>query len=328
MEPNNDDTPREAAVEINNNATEPHVTNQSLNLNGNSKAEAVALQAKTQAAPKRGHDEEMSLNPGTSKKLKSCAPNLNNPVKLGFISPDRTCPFTSEQMAMLKAAILKTTLTCFTDGVRPQFDGCGAQSDWYVLVCSNYNAAEWVRRNINHIKANCTFDIELLEKNQFPTIYLMRGYFPNSLEFSNETILGYISAQNDVCTMQWKVVRRINLREIVHLEILIDKASFQALQKNGLKIWYCFGHMRLTLMGKPEFRMEESLSSSAPSNLSQCQKPQDTSRQIPEVVSIFSQNNPSAGGISNGTSKKQPRKRKKNKNKEVTPNPESGNKAL
>ncbi|XP_034471978.1 uncharacterized protein LOC117779779 [Drosophila innubila] len=198
----------------------------------------------------------MSSQPETSKKQKTdfsqstSTPNINwkKPVRLGFIAADRTRPLTAEQMAKLKEAILKTTLTCVTEGVRPQFEASGERSDWYLLVCSNYSAAEWVRHNINHIKANCSLDIELLEEHQFPSSFLIKGNFPNSLEYQNETILGYISAQNDVCTRLWKIVNRIAARETLQLDILIDNASLQALRKISFRIWYCIGSVKLLQM--------------------------------------------------------------------------------
>ncbi|XP_034475425.1 uncharacterized protein LOC117782515 [Drosophila innubila] len=262
METIKKDRLREAEIEINNKGpgeTESHVSNQNPSLNGNSEAEAADLQTETRA--KRTRADEMSTQPETSKKLKTDAsqsstilnttPKINwkKPVRLGFTAADRTRPLTAEQMTKLKEAILKTTLTCVTEGVRPQFEACGEQSDWCLLTCSNYSAAEWVRHNIDHIKDYCSLDIELLEEHQFPLSFLIKGNFPNSLEYQNEMILGYISAQNDVCTRQWKVVNRTAIHEILQLEIMIDNASLLALRKISFKIWYCFGILKLSQIG-------------------------------------------------------------------------------
>ncbi|XP_033149112.1 uncharacterized protein LOC108608308 [Drosophila busckii] len=184
--------------------------------------------------------------PRQAKRVKYM-PAMWSGVKLGFISTARAAPLTAFQMAKLKAAILETTLTCITPGFRPRFAGCVPRQLWMLLICVDNNAADWVRSNFGQIKANSSLDIELLEEQQFPQAHLIRGYFHNSLHLSNETLLGYIEAQNEISTRQWRVVRRTVEGAMLHAAILVDEESLVTLTRWAGKIWYCFGRTKLIL---------------------------------------------------------------------------------
>lgn len=209
-------------------------------------------------AVKRSRSEEQPSDTGSSaKKSRTANTPTDKPsygqvasgVKLGMISCDASKPLSAEHMAALKNAILQATLECKTPGCKPQFEGCVPRTDWLLIVCSSNGAADWLRANFEHIKAKCGLDVKLIEESSFPRAHLVRGYFPQSSEDTNVTVLGYLAAQNDLDTTLWKVIQREVKDTMLHLTFLVDNASWLSLQKCGGRVWFRFSKIRLVLKG-------------------------------------------------------------------------------
>lgn len=206
---------------------------------------APIIETKSKQKPKKKAKAKAHLEPAKQQNTK-----VKGTVKLGFISADRLKPLTAEHMATLKAAILQAVLLYVVPGVAPGFERCVPRDEWLLLECEDNSTAEWVRSNLEHIKALSSLDVELMEEDEFPRGHLIRGIFPDSSENPIDTILAYLNCQNKISTKQWRVAQRTEQGGTTHLAILVDTQSYTTLTKwNGI-VNYCYGKIKLVLKNK------------------------------------------------------------------------------
>jgi hypothetical protein len=226
---------------------------------GSSRAEALAIAtappAETKAKRMRG-DDTIPEPQGSSKKPKKTHVESTKPlfsqvasrVKLGFTSADPTKPLTPEHMATVQESILKAMRLPFTSEVGPGFEGCIPRNEWLLLVCENSSTADWVKEAFGHIKSISGLDLKLLEEAEFPRAHLIRGYFPNSAQYTPAEIVEYLGIQNrELSTELWRVVQHSLNGNTTHLAMMVDEKSYKALTDIKGNVKFRFGRIKLIL---------------------------------------------------------------------------------
>ncbi|XP_017466152.1 PREDICTED: uncharacterized protein LOC108359036 [Rhagoletis zephyria] len=150
---------------------------------------------------------------------------------------------------LLQEAIIDFTIENSSADVKPAVDSCVPRGGWLLVICSNAQTATWLKSNAQFIKTKCRLDVNFLEENEFPRTRVIRGYFPQSLQLSNEKILNTITAQNRISTGSWEISHRLPSGQFVHLVLLIDHVSMTRLAAVNGRIAYRFGKHKITSEG-------------------------------------------------------------------------------
>lgn len=218
-----------------------------------------ALQAalETPSDFKRGRSDGNTPPQQVAKRVRGTntwqvAPSYNdvaNSVKLGVVPCNlATSPLNASEMSSIQEAVVDTSIELTGGNVNPQFLGCRWKNGWLYFICANLATAEWVKLNFDSIKSKCGLDIILIEEPEFPRLFTIRGYFPDSLELTDKKILATIEAQNaNLQATSWKVLDRLNNGRVVQLVLAVEDVHYEKLcQLHGL-ISYRFGQLRLVL---------------------------------------------------------------------------------
>ncbi|XP_037930684.1 uncharacterized protein LOC119665530 [Teleopsis dalmanni] len=116
-----------------------------------------------------------------------------------------------------------------------------------MVVCTNNQTAEWVRKNAATIATKAKLSAKVVEESEFPKTHLVRGYFPHSCDFENTKVLA--------------TIERTAEGSLLHIVFDVDDASWNLLVQSGGRIAYRFSHVKLlfkansmTKEGQPEQR--------------------------------------------------------------------------
>ncbi|XP_037931007.1 uncharacterized protein LOC119665833 [Teleopsis dalmanni] len=116
-----------------------------------------------------------------------------------------------------------------------------------MVVCTNNQTAEWVRKNAAAIATKTKLGAKVVEESEFPKTHLVRGYFPHSCDFENTKVLLTIEAQNRIKASTWKVLQPTAESSLLHIVFAVDDASWNSLIQSGGRIAYRFSHVKLLL---------------------------------------------------------------------------------
>ncbi|XP_037940932.1 uncharacterized protein LOC119673898 [Teleopsis dalmanni] len=245
---------------------------------GHSRNVALDMVSKlpTRAPTKRTLSDDMVMPAGKKPKQNTSIQGSSKPsfsqvasqakgIKLGFVPFDLAkCPLNREQIEQLQEAIIETAIELASDEVKPEFEGCYPRTGWLMVVCTNIQTAEWVRKNAAAIATKAKLGAKVVEESEFPKTHLVRGYFPHSYDFENTKVLATIEAQNRIKASTWKVLQRTAEGSLLHIVFAVDDASWNSLVQSGGRIAYRFSHVKLLLKannmtkeGQPEQRPVE-----------------------------------------------------------------------
>ncbi|EDX15002.1 uncharacterized protein LOC6730216 [Drosophila simulans] len=167
-------------------------------------------------------------------------------VRIGLAAESAGTSLTSEQMTMIKEAIIDVTVEQ-SGSQKPQFEGCVARRGWLLVTCSNSSTSEWFKQNFCHIQSKVTTKLKLMDESELPRRNVVLGYFPDSLTTSSQKVLEIIQAQNPVSTAEWRVMNRLTHGELLHLSMAVDNESHKKLIELNGTISFRFGRVKLCL---------------------------------------------------------------------------------
>ncbi|XP_053968913.1 uncharacterized protein LOC128870328 [Anastrepha ludens] len=171
---------------------------------GHSREKALEI-ARNASTAKRVRSEESAKETPGGKKPKTSS-HVGRPifsqvasiVRLGIVPSDLAkSPFNKEQLVLIQETVIDVMIEV-DDNNKPVFESAIHRNGWLLFLCSNNDTAKWMRSNFDLIKKKCGLEMMLVEENDFPKTFIVRGFFPQSIELSNEKILATIGVQNNL----------------------------------------------------------------------------------------------------------------------------------
>ncbi|XP_053695788.1 uncharacterized protein LOC128745277 [Sabethes cyaneus] len=167
-----------------------------------------------------------------------------NSVKVGIIPKDYpNSELTMQQLIATQKAVLGKVLHQRKERVKPKFGNCLFRPGYLILICKNQETSDWLKNIISSIIPSVGVDIVAVDEHQIPQPETLIGFFPMSVEDSNEDILALLDAQNEGLVVDsWKIfVRKIINKRHVELTFSVDGVSMRSLNECNFVLDFKFG---------------------------------------------------------------------------------------
>ncbi|XP_058816474.1 uncharacterized protein LOC131679746 [Topomyia yanbarensis] len=141
-----------------------------------------------------------------------------------------------EQLNATRCALINSIMEKSSNNTRDKFRKCTYKQGYLEIACVDKDTTKWLQDAIAAIKPWEGASLEAVEASQIPKQALYIGYFPDSIERSDGSILRLVQNQNEnFCTEWWRVVNRTTVLKTV------DEASMKLITSQHNQLNYVFG---------------------------------------------------------------------------------------
>lgn len=219
-------------------------------------------------SPKATEKSTQPRGYGDAKSTTSYRDALNF-IKLGILPHDYpSTEFTTQQMIATQKAILTSVAKQRKEAVKPKFGSCFFRSGHMIIVCKNEDTANWLKAEIPSIKPWATACLTAVDEQVIPRPEILTGFFPRSVEDSNENILALLESQNDGLLVDaWRILKRYVVREH-HIELVftVDATSMKTLEECNFNVDYKFGNAFIRKKGSTKYENRTNMENTAQGN--------------------------------------------------------------
>lgn len=176
--------------------------------------------------------------------LKPSYREILNSIRIGIL-PDGypNVELTQEQLIATQKAILTKVTEQRKGTTKPKFGNCLFRSGHLIIICKNQETVDWLKVTIPSIKPWEQACLTAVDEKDIPRPEILIGFFPRSVEDTNEDILAFVEGQNEGLMVDtWKILKRYTVKQNhVELVFTVDDVSMKTLEKCDFTVDYKFG---------------------------------------------------------------------------------------
>lgn len=213
---------------------------------GNASQAKSSVQSRLDIARTGGFGEASTIKASTSTSAshKPSYRDVLNSIKIGILpSSYPNAELTTQQIFATQKAILTKVAEQRKDKIKPKFGNCLFRSGHMIIMCKNQETVTWLKAIIPSIKPWEEASLIAVDENDIPQPEIFVGFFPVSVDDSNEDILAFVESQNEGLNVDaWRILKRHTVKQNhVELILTVDAASMKTLEHCEYTIDYKFG---------------------------------------------------------------------------------------
>lgn len=198
--------------------------------------------------------------------------------RVGIIPKDfPTTQLSTTQLDVLQEALLLRVEQQRNATMKPKFSNLIYKSGHMVLICKDQETAEWVKEITPALNPLEGVELVAMDEDKIQRPELIRAFFPQSAQYTDDRIKALIESQNDLITNNWRVMQRLtpNNKHVVWV-FNVDGPSMEKLIQSKFILNFRFGEIQLRKVksttpnsndnptGQPTQEKSEEASSSIP----------------------------------------------------------------
>ncbi|XP_044747298.1 uncharacterized protein LOC123308619 [Coccinella septempunctata] len=215
-------------------------------------AVAIVLQAK-----------EMSLHlPKIAARLRQDHSSLGGSAKkqvggieVGVIASNPQTMMTTNQLDMLKTAILRQTFCCKQEvGTQIRFLGCTYKPGWLLIKCADEVTVSWLTKCVSHLNPWVGASLRAVQGEELPKPQICIAYIPDppsrERPSPSEVLAGLRFMNANLSTSNWVVLEQQVSGPGRIWTFYIDDSSMHGLKSLDMMPYYGFGRVTFRVIEK------------------------------------------------------------------------------
>lgn len=167
--------------------------------------------------------------------------------RVGIIPKDfPTTQLSTTQLDVLQEALLLRVEQQRNATMKPKFSNLIYKPGHMVLICKDQETAEWVKEITPALNPLEGVELVAMDEDKIQRPELIRAFFPQSAQYTDDRIKALIESQNDLITNNWRVLQRLTPNN-KHVEWVfnVDGPSMEKLFQSKFILNYRFGEIQL-----------------------------------------------------------------------------------
>ncbi|XP_030745455.1 uncharacterized protein LOC115887596 [Sitophilus oryzae] len=169
-------------------------------------------------------------------------------IRVGVIRPNHPeNSLSTEQLLLLKRAIMKAVDASTEEGLQVRFQGCSIRPGWLLVICADETSAAWLERMVNDLSPWQGMELRAVRGRDIPKPHVCTAYIPDDEpgeRLRGDVVLNRLRRMNlSLLTQEWRILHQSDAGPGQTWTFAVDERSMDLLRRNGFRAYFGFGQI-------------------------------------------------------------------------------------